>query len=396
MQEFRNKIASICCFNVKGDPVLQGFRKLFGESAEESFKGYAEIAGTVLKSGKSLAEYFHDMLVFSESPVLNEFAFGEVSKADLSYLRKEALKYDLDVLRSLCEETAAQIQIRLNTFYDTLDFGKLPLYDNGVFDYTPGYFLDYVRTHGSGIFARYKAFTFDGELHPIENPDTVKLSDLKNYEEQRNQVVDNTVCFLSGKPAQNVLLYGDRGTGKSSTVKAIMNESKRLRMVEVSKNDIALLPNLFRRLRDIPLHFIVLIDDLSFSENDDRFGILKGVLEGSLAAKPENILIYATTNRRKIIRETIAEREVSGADAIDESMSLSDRFGLFVTFMKPDKRVYLDIVRKLAEDKRLDVPEEQLFAAAERFALKRGGRSPRTARQFVDWVDGRIALGLDI
>ena len=239
-------------------------------------------------------------------------------------------------------------------------------------------------------------FTFDGELHPIDSPDKIKLSDLKNYEEQRKQVVDNTVCFLSGKPAQNVLLYGDRGTGKSSTVKAILNESKYLRMVEVLKSNIELIPQLFRKLKDIPLHFIVLIDDLSFSENDDRFGILKGVLEGSLAAKPENILIYATTNRRKIIRETIADREVSGADAIDESMSLSDRFGLFVTFMKPDKRVYLDIVQKLAEDKRLDISEEKLFAAAERFALKRGGRSPRTARQFVDWLDGRLALGLDI
>lgn len=396
MQEFRNKIASLCCFNVKNDPVLLGFRKLFGESAEESFEGYAEIASTVLKSGKPLSEYFRDMLVFSDSPVLNEFAFGEVSKADLSILRKDAIRYDLDVLRSLCEETAAQIQIRLNTFYDTLDFGKLPLYDNGVFNYTPDYFLDYVRTHGSGMFAKYKAFTYDGELHPIDHPDTIRLSDLKNYEEQRKQVVDNTVCFLSGKPAQNVLLYGDRGTGKSSTVKAVLNESKYLRMVEVLKSDIELIPQLFRRLRDIPLHFIVLIDDLSFSENDDRFGILKGILEGSLAAKPDNILIYATTNRRKIIRETIADREVSGADAIDESMSLSDRFGLLVTFMKPDKRVYLDIVQKLAEDKDLDIPEEKLFAAAERFALKRGGRSPRTARQFVDWVEGRLALGSDI
>lgn len=395
MQEFRNRIAGLCCFNVKNDPVLMGFKKLFGESAEESFEGYSEIVGTVLMSGKTLADYFHDMLIFSDSPILNEFAYGKGETKDNFNLRKEAVKSDLDVIASLCEETAAQIQIRLNTFYDTLDFGKLPLYDNGVFDYTPEYFLDYIRTNGSGLFAKYKAFTFDGELHPIENPDKIRLSDLKNYDVQRKQVIDNTVCFLSGKPAQNVLLYGDRGTGKSSTVKAIMNESKYLRMVEVAKNDIAQLPKLFRKLKDIPLHFIVMIDDLSFAENDDRFGILKAVLEGSLSAKPDNILIYATTNRRKIIRETAADREISGADAIDESMSLSDRFGLFVTFMKPDKQGYLDIVQKLADDKKLDVPEEKLFAAAERFALKRGGRSPRTARQFVDWLDGRIALGLD-
>lgn len=395
MQEFRNKIAGLCCFNVKDDPVLQGFKRLFGSSAEESFEGYAQIVGAVLKSGKTLAAYLHDMLVFSESPVMNEFAFGQAATQDHFYLRKDAIKYDIEVMKALCEETAAQIQIRLNSFYDTLDFGKLPLYDNGVFDYTPEYFLEYLRTNGGGMFAKYKAFTFDGKLHPIEEPDKIKLADLKNYEAQRKQVVDNTVCFLSGKPAQNVLLYGDRGTGKSSTVKAVMNESKYLRVVEVAKNDIAVLPDLFRMLKSIPLHFIVMIDDLTFAENDDRFGILKGVLEGSLAAKPDNILIYATTNRRKMIREIAADREISGADAIDESMSLADRFGLLVTFMKPDKQVYLDIVRQLADDKELDVPDEELFAAAERFALKRGGRSPRTARQFIDRLEGRLALGLD-
>lgn len=393
MQEYKNKIAGICCFNVKDDPVLNGFKMLFGGSADESFEGYSRIVGTVLKSGKTLAEYFHDMLVFSNSPIVTEFVFGDVSQ-DMAALRTEAISYDLEVLRSICEETAAQIQIRLNTYYDTLDFGKLPLYDNGVFDYTTAYFVDYFAQNGSGMFAKYKAFTYDGELHPVEHPDTVKLSDLKNYEEQRRQVIDNTVCFLSGRPAQNVLLYGDRGTGKSSTVKAVMNESRQLRMVEVAKNDIALLPKLFELLREVPLHFIILIDDLSFAENDERFSILKAVLEGSLAAKPDNILIYATTNRRKIIRETIAEREISGGDAIDESMSLSDRFGLFITFTKPDKRVYLDIVKKLADDRGIDADEEELFAAAERFALKRGGRSPRTAKQFVEWIDAKLALGL--
>ena len=386
MQEFRNKIAGMCCFNVKDDPVLKGFRKLFGGSAEESFEGYSEIVGNVLKSGKTLAEYFHDMLVFSNSPIASEFAFGNSAKVDPLRLRNDAVRYDLDVLKSLCDETAAQIQIRLNTFYDTLDFGKLPLYDNGNFNYTPEYFLEYIRANGNGMFAKYKAFTFDGELQAVEHHDKVRLSDLKNYEEQRRMVVDNTVRFLSDRPAQNVLLYGDRGTGKSSTVKAILNESKYLRMVEIAKNDVALLPKLFGILKDIPLHFIVLIDDLSFTENDDRFGILKAALEGSLYAKPGNILIYATTNRRKIIRETAADREISGADAIDESMSLSDRFGLFVTFTKPDKRVYLDIVKQLAEDRELDIPEDVLFAKAEQFALRRGGRSPRTARQFIDYV----------
>lgn len=236
-------------------------------------------------------------------------------------------------------------------------------------------------------------------MSSIENYDLIRLTDLKNYEVQRRQVVENTECFVQGKPAQNVLLYGDRGTGKSSTVKALLNEFEKLRMIEVSKNDVTKLPKLYSMLKDSSQHFIILIDDLTFSENDDRYNALKAALEGSLAARPENILIYATTNRRKIVKETTAERlqdEVSPTDAVDESMSLADRFGLFVTFGKPDKRVYLDIVKQLAADRGIDIPEEELFAAAERFSIRRSGRSPRVARQFIDVLESRIALGMEI
>ena len=143
------------------------------------------------------------------------------------------------------------------------------------------------------------------------------------------------------------------------------------------------------------MKFIITIDDLAFNEDDERFGILKAVLDGSLMTRPDNILIYATTNRRKIVRETAVEREISGSDAIDESMSLSDRFGLFITFMKPDKKGYLEIVKQIAEDTGINIPEEKLFAAAERFSVRRGGRSPRIARQFIDWLKGRIELNLE-
>lgn len=283
--------------------------------------------------------------------------------------------------------------LRKSTFQKM--YGKIPARPaaGGVVDMDCDFTaLDIIIPHP--IYA-WMGWVFDGELRPIADTDKIRLTDLKNYEAQRQQVIDNTICFLRGKPAQNVLLYGERGTGKSSTVKAILNEYEELRMVEVSKNDVAMLPALFRKLRNIPLRFIVTIDDLAFVENDDRFGILKAALEGSLSAKPDNILIYATTNRRKIVRETAADREISGADAIDESMSLADRFGLFITFMKPDKQVFLDIVQKLAADKGLVVSAERLETVAERFALRHGGRSPRTARQFVDWLDGRISLDLE-
>lgn len=389
MEDYRKKIAGICCFNVKDDPLLCGFGKLFGESALKSVEGYTEIVSALVLAGKSLGDYLHDMLVFSDSPILAECV------KELTEPRREAVEHDVAVIAEFAKTVSRELKTRLSAQYSDFDFMSLPYFDSGSFGYAAEYFIHYVKVHGNGVFAKYKAFSFDGELRPIENTDGIRLTDLKNYEAQRQQVVDNTLCFLRGKPAQNVLLYGERGTGKSSTVKAILNEYEELRMVEVSKNDVAMLPALFRRLRDIPLRFIVTIDDLAFAENDDRFGILKAALEGSLSAKPDNILIYATTNRRKIVRETAADREISGADAIDESMSLADRFGLFITFMKPDKQVFLDIVQKLAADKGMDVPSERLETAAERFALRHGGRSPRTARQFIDWLDGRISLDLE-
>ncbi|MDE7230645.1 MAG: ATP-binding protein [Oscillospiraceae bacterium] len=389
MLDFHYKIAGICCFNVKDDPVICGFSKLFGKSASKSAEAYSQIISALLLVGKTLSEYLKDMLIFSDSPVVCECANSSAP------LGKAAVEYDLGVIRSIAETSSAELKEQLSRRFDNDVFKALPDYERGEFNWDADYFLDFARKHGSGIFAKYKAFTYNGELVPIEQTDPIRLHDLKNYESQRSQVVDNTLCFMNGKPAQNVLLYGDRGTGKSATVKAVLNEFDELRMVEVSKNNIALLPDLFRVLKSKPLRFIVTIDDLSFAENDDRFGILKAVLEGSLSQKPGNVLIYATTNRRKIVRETAADREISGADAIDESMSLADRFGLFVTFVKPDKRVYLDIVSKLAEDAGLNVPEEKLFAAAEQFALRHTGRSPRTARQFVDWLTGRIALNLE-
>lgn len=389
MTDFKIKIAGLSCFNVKDDPVMNGFSRLFSNSAYKGASAYSDIVSELLLSGKTLSEYLKDMLIYSESPVVCECAKAPNSP------RRAALECDLDTIRKIASTKSMDLKNALFERYECDDFIALPDYECGEFNYSADYFLEFARSHGSGIFAEYKAFTYGGELVPIEDVDTIRLSDLKNYEAQRNQVVDNTRCFLAGKPAQNVLLYGDRGTGKSATVKAVLNEFDDLRMVEVSKNNIALLPELFKVLKSKPLKFIVTIDDLSFSENDDRFGILKAVLEGSLSRKPDNVLIYATTNRRKIVRETNADREISGADAIDESMSLADRFGLFVTFVKPDKRVYLDIVGKLAEDAGIGVPEERLYAAAETFALKRGGRSPRTARQFIDWLIGRIALGLE-
>ena len=385
MKVCEEKIPPLMVFQeIFNDNVLfaRGIRWLdSGKTEEERLKGYANISSELLMTGKTLGEYLTDAVMYSKSPL---FAMTVKQPTEP---RKKALAYDIALLKKVVKEyTAAAVKGALSSLDGaTADYSALPEYESGKFTLTADRLLKFAAKNGTGEFAKHKAFTYkDKKLVPIDNIDPIRLTDLKNYELQRGQVVDNTVAFLNGLPAQNVLLYGDRGCGKSSTIKAILNEYEELRMVELPKAEIAGLPELFDMLKDVPLHFIVTIDDLAFTEDDERFGILKATLDGSLSARPDNILIYSTTNRRKLIKESNADRSVDSigrSDAVDESMSLADRFGLFITFTQPSREIFFDIVRKLAEDREIDIDDSELTAAAERFALKRGGRSPRIARQ---------------
>lgn len=257
----------------------------------------------------------------------------------------------------------------------------------------------YHQAHGCGRFARHRAFLWrDGELLPVEHPDPICLSNLKGYEYQRQIAVDNTLAFLNGFEANNMLLYGDRGTGKSSTVKALLNEyaSEGLRMIEMPKEFLRQLPDLTGYLAGLPMKFIVFIDDLSFAGDDDNFAALKAVLEGGLASRPRNVIIYATSNRRHLLRESFQDRngdDLHSADTIQESVSLSDRFGISLTFLMPDKQRFLEIVEQIAADRKLAADRQELLSAAERWALERGARSPRYARQFVADAEARLARG---
>ncbi len=258
---------------------------------------------------------------------------------------------------------------------------------------------DYHRRCGCGCFTAHRAFLWrDGEMLPVEHPDPIRLSNLKGYEYQRRIAIDNTRAFLDGFEANNMLLYGDRGTGKSSTVKALLNEyaDEGLRMIEMPKEYLRQLPDLTGHLAAVPMKFIVFIDDLSFSDNDDSFAALKAVLEGGLASRPANVIIYATSNRRHLLRETFSARagdEVHHADTVQEAVSLSDRFGITLTFLLPDKQRFLDIVEQIAADRGLKVERQTLLDAAERWALERGARSPRYARQFIADAQARLSRG---
>lgn len=268
----------------------------------------------------------------------------------------------------------------------------LPAWEVCPADYPAAYAkrLSEVGQKGYGMFAQYHVFTVeDGVLTPVRCPDPQRLRDLPGYEAERRKVVENTEALLAGRPANNVLLYGDAGTGKSSTVKALANEyaPQGLRLVEVKKNQLYQIPAVMDTLAENPLKFILFIDDLSFTANDDDFAALKAILEGSAGGRSHNVAVYATSNRRHLVKETLTDRsgdDIHEMDTRQELMSLSARFGLTVTFQRPDKVRYQAILVELARQYGVRVPEDQLVVRGEAFALRAGGRSPRVARQFIE------------
>ncbi len=261
----------------------------------------------------------------------------------------------------------------------------------------------YWKRCGTGVFARYRAFRWvhepsGGRIEPISHPDPIRLDDLIGNERERKLLVANTRHFLLGLPANNVLLYGDAGTGKSSMVKALVNEfgDQGLRLIEVAKEHLADFPHISAHLRGRPERFIVFVDDLSFEEQETQYKVLKAALEGTVEARPANVVVYATSNRRHLVREFFGDRsgegEVHARDTQQEKLSLADRFGLHLTFVSPGQEEYLRIVMGLAERRRLPVGSEELRRRALQWAQWQRGWSGRTARQFVDYLTAELAF----
>jgi hypothetical protein len=256
-----------------------------------------------------------------------------------------------------------------------------------------------IGRYGYGMYARHRMFYLDGSgrITPVLNPDPIRLESLVDYRSQQDVILANTRALLAGRPAANILLTGDAGTGKSSTIKAVVNElaAEGLRILEVRKDQLHAIPAILDELTNNPLTFILFIDDLSFQRDDDNYAALKAMLEGGVAAKSRNVAIYATSNRRHLVKERFSDRDgddVHRNDTMQEALSLSERFGIQLTFQKPGKDTYLDIVRHLAVEAGVlaeGADADALEAEAERFALARGGRSARAARQFVDSVVAR-------
>mgnify|MGYP000242564369 FL=1 len=263
------------------------------------------------------------------------------------------------------------------------------------FDVVTGFY----KAYGVGMFGLNKAFRIEEHLDggfsfmPINNMDAVMLDDLIGYEIQKKKLTDNTEAFVQGKKANNVLLFGDSGTGKSTSIKAIVNQyyDDGLRMIEIYKHQFKDLSNVIAMIKNRNYKFIIYMDDLSFEEFEIEYKFLKAVIEGGVETKPDNILIYATSNRRHLIKETWNDRNdmessngLHRSDTIEEKMSLVNRFGCQISYSKPSNKEYYNIVIGLAKKNGLDMSEEELMAEANKWELSHGGISGRTAQQFIN------------
>ncbi len=402
--KIRYYIESLCIYDLKNDVVINALLDLLLNVQNESVLLKQSIFFNSVSCHKSLKSYISKLILTNDNVFTKAAASGNAEnltdsvlngvKSDLMKLEAISSITSDDIVRSVDNQDLKSILITMPNW--EVGTARLPLTTN--WDNEVNKLIEFHKTNGYGLFSKYMAFTWrNHSLFPISSTDPIKLEDLKNYELQRKKVVDNTESFVKGFPANNVLLYGDRGTGKSSTVHAVLNEFAKdgLRMIEISKGDISDLTLIREILAESPMKFIIYIDDLSFDSHDDSFGELKAALEGSLSERKQNTLIYATSNRRHLIKENFSDREndINRNDVMQEQLSLSDRFGLSITFINPSKKEYLDIVDKIAKDRNINVESEKLHLIAEQWASKKGGRSPRCAKQFIDFVESAEKRG---
>lgn len=361
------------------------FECMQAERREEKLCAYAKFVEQLYELGDASLVKACKKLLFEDE---NVYVKGVAVKKELSRAVLETAKKELLVFSAFCGMKPTDFALEIG-----IEEGLLPTFTSEECDLVTEYEkrLKELDRYGYGIFSSSPMFRVseEGKIEKILSADKTEMQDFVGYEGEREKVVENTKAFLEGRPAANTLLCGDAGTGKSSTVKAVVNEffDRGLRLVELRKDQLGYIPKVMGQVRGNPLKFIIFIDDLSFNQNDDNFSMLKATLEGSAAAKAENAIIYATSNRRHIIKENFADREggdVHRNDTLQETLSLSERFGLVVYYGKPDKKLYLEIVRELALRRGVVKDVQSLEVEAEAFALRKGSRSARCAEQFID------------
>ena len=389
------ELSSIVLFrSVTRGSVLKAFSALLkahADNAPEAEKTacYAAFVAALYEKGCDLGLYLEDRLRSDDNRYVRMISLGKTPPA----VMQQCFERELEIFSRLTRLKPEDLLVSLGLS------GSLPKFMNTPLDLRKEIpeALKHVAQTGYGMFAHHGMFRVVNSeesgsavaIVPVLSPDPISVGQLVGYEAERGKVIQNVKALLRGRPAANMLLVGDAGTGKSSTIKAACNllRSEGIRLIELRKDQLPNLPDVIGMLADNPLKFLIFIDDLSFEANETGFSALKAVLEGSAAAKTPNVIICATSNRRHIIKETFSAREgdeVHRRDTIEEQTSLSARFGLTVLFVKPDKKLYLEIVDALAKEAGIEMDETELHRQAEVFAIAKGGRSARQARQFVD------------
>ncbi len=386
--------------NIAADGAVSALTKALENDDPAS---YADAVALLLEkdASRTLARYVQALILADDNLFSRRAFLGNARGEDV-----QAFRHDLALLQAFVESAdrpPKAIASRIACGFPAIAAGEdEPLFCGGwTSDMTLARLSAFFRKNGYGVFIGNKAFTFrGGALVPVKNTSDITLADLKDYEEEKRAVEDNVVNFVEGLPYSDMLLYGDKGTGKSSTIHAVLNKyaPRGLRAVEIGKDEIKKLGALKEMLAALPFRFMIFIDDLSLEEHDEKVTSLKASLEGSMNEMSANVMIAATSNRRHILKENFSDREnsVHASDTMEEQLSLSDRFGLTVLFSSTGKAAYLSIVGQLARDRKLDIPEDRLFALAERWALEKGGRSPRRAKQFIDHAYACRAKGCEI
>ena len=343
---------------------------------------YSEFLSELFKSDNNLADFILSQIFLDDNIYISKC----ILKQEINNNLKKIFKNELNFFKYISSFDFSSI---FNKEYSK-NIAELEIKE---IDFYKIYFehIKNIDKKGYGIFYNNNMFVLDDRKNiiAVKNKDNQNIKKLYGYETERNKVLSNTKILIEGKKANNILLYGDAGTGKSSTVKAVANffKDEGLRLIEIKKNQLHFITDIIEKLSCSPLKFIIFIDDLTFSSNDDTFSYLKAILEGGVNSFPNNIAVYVTSNYRHLIKENFTDRtgdDIHIEDTIQQIMSLTNRFGMIITFQRPGRDLFKEIVLSYAKENNIKTDKEELINQAEAYAIRSAGRSPRVAKQFIE------------
>ncbi|TXJ38818.1 DUF815 domain-containing protein [Brachyspira aalborgi] len=343
---------------------------------------YCEFLSELFKSDNNLADFILSQIFLDDNIYISKC----ILKQEINNNLKKTFKNELNFFKYISSFDFSSI---FNKEYSK-NIAELEIKE---IDFYKIYFehIKNIDKKGYGIFYNNNMFVLDDRKNiiAVKNKDNQDIKKLYGYEIERNKVLSNTKILIEGKKANNILLYGDAGTGKSSTVKAVANffKDEGLRLIEIKKNQLHFITDIIEKLSCSPLKFIIFIDDLTFSSNDDTFSYLKAILEGGVNSFPNNIAVYVTSNYRHLIKENFTDRtgdDIHIEDTIQQIMSLTNRFGMIITFQRPGRDLFKEIVLSYAKENNIKTDKEELIKQAEAYAIRSAGRSPRVAKQFIE------------